>query len=57
MKTTIVRLHLLVPETDTRFTIDFPARKPIEDCMEAIKPMIDKSAIISDVDIVEVEVK
>ena len=57
MKTTIVRLHLLEPETDTRFTIDFPARKPIEDCMAVIKPMIDRSTIISDVDIVEVEVK
>lgn len=57
MKTTIVRLHLLVPETDTRFTVDFPARRPIEDCMEAIKPMMDKCSIITDVEIVTKEEK
>ena len=56
MKATFVRLHMLVPEHDVRFTVQFPARRPIEDCMEVVKQMTDKNAIISDVEIVEEEV-
>ena len=56
MKTTVVELHMLIPETDVQFTVQFPARRPIEDCMESIMPMIKKNALISDIDIIEKEV-